>query len=228
MTILGSVPVVCAVGNNTISMPVSGLTVVGISVYQNALQIQIDSSTNAIFLSQSGPVIQEVSFVVKTNSFTVTMLNGGSMVVFYYGIPRSASPKLEDYAGVLLSADDITIPTSGQPSETVGNVSFPGGDYIVTGYNMTAPTGMTAAGISGMGYINFQTILGQSLSVYGTVAGEQTQRIGKENIISLKQKMPNTLSYSYGIYVDSNPATAFTSGFLAVLYYSNSNSKAKA
>lgn len=224
MAIEGSIPVSLNEGVNTVQMPQSGLTIVGITIYEFVLSIPIKNGFDALFLSGTGPLIQEVAFHVPTNNFTCTMLGGGAEVIFYYGTPKAKSPTLEDYAGVLLTGGTLSLELTGQPVAGTASVSFPGGGYVVKAFNMQPMNGSNGA--VGVPVLSFHTETGKSLTLYGAIVSNVSQRYQYDNIIGLNQKMSDTLNYTYNVFLLANPTTAYSQGFPStVLYYSMGGSR---
>jgi hypothetical protein len=156
-------------GNHQISLPQSGLTIVGVALDGPFITVPLDSSRNAILPnSVSGGSGNVVTFVGpmrrvhwKVNGQTLNFATPGTSagVFFYYGTPLEGSKPLESFAGVYGST------TLAAGAGTVQLV-FPKGPLRLTGFTVVDQTtknaGMTTS---------WSTSSGQSLTV---------QRFGSE------------------------------------------------
>ena len=165
MAIEGSIIVNLSAGNNSVDLPDSGLTIVGLLHQGPYISIPIDTSRNAIFPTMNTSntatsLLRKVSFKVNGNALNVYS-PVAALAVFYYGTPLPNSKKLEDYAGVVTPIA-LSAATSGS-----GTINLPGGKMAITG--------LTATYSSTEGYVqvSFSTGTGQQFNAF-VVSNEVT------------------------------------------------------
>ncbi|MEM3795023.1 MAG: hypothetical protein QW429_04025 [Thermoprotei archaeon] len=199
--IQGSVFVNGSAGQNTVTLPQSGLTLVGISQLQqaapNAAIIPIDSQNNAIFpVGVTGTVNSPIipfTAPVTGQVINVTLVNA-QVFALYYGIPSPDDPNLTDYAGVYANVSIAA-------STTSVNVTF----------SVPVPTVLT--GIWGdttdtYAYLSIQTGAGYTLNyLFATKSAGVAYSVGN-------LKLPTSMTVILNTASNASATVA-----LVILYY---------
>lgn len=104
MAIEGSVKQDASSGTNTITLPASDLTIVGVYAGTYYVSIVLNTGENAIIpVNYYSRNIQPVTFKPGTNQITYSVPTSCT-VVFYYGTPLPGAKDLKAYAGVVQGA----------------------------------------------------------------------------------------------------------------------------
>lgn len=194
MPITGSVSQTASSGSNTITLPSSNLTVVGVYAGTYYISIVYNSGENAIIpINSYSKNIQKVHFTPGTNSITYSVPTGCT-VVFYYGSPLPGSKPLKDFLGVVEGAT-----TTASGTGTL-SFSFPKPTGKLTGEAATISASTTS--------FTFNTGTGTSL----TFQEFATELTGIDAINGVDQTLSNTVSVSY--------TAGAAQTFYLILYYS--------
>ena len=207
MGIQGSVVATLAGGANTVNLPESGLTIVGLLTNMVYISIPIDSSRNAIFPTMpknantgtATALMRRVTWKVNGNSLNVTASSGGGIAIFYYGTPLPNSKKLTDFAGIVGSV--------ALSAATAGNISmaFPSGNLKLTGFS--------GAYASTEGYVQYS---------WNTSSGQAFTAFVVDNPVideSARDILPMDLSVAQTVTVAVLAGTAVTDTVYAFMFY---------
>jgi len=181
MAIQGSVLITSNGGANTVTLPSSDLTIVGI--FHNDIYVSIQMSPGQFaYIPHFGTGFRRyapVTFKPGTNSFTISSPTSGAYIVIYYGTPVANAKPLSDYIGVLASASP-----SAAGSGSV-NVNFPKGSGKLTGYSCYVTTSYVET--------QFNTATGKQLTFFDVT--EEVLEI--QNITPLDVSLADTFTLNY-------------------------------
>ena len=198
-------------GLNQITLPQTGVTLVGVSVLGvpymgiqlspgRIAYIPIGNPSGAGGLAYKDPMFR-VAYTFDSISFYVSVPNApSSPAIFYFGTPTADSIALEDLTGVVESLSLTQGTTAGVMSGTM-NFQFPEGKILLTGYWSIVNQ---AYAIS-----SFQVATGKNISLMNA------NKTGQDVIHPLEIEGSQSFSVSVSAYV---PAST-TSTVYAVLYY---------
>lgn len=221
MAIEGSVQAsLTATGDQTITLPSSDLTIVGLSCSAGVLTLPIDTSRTAVFLGGDNvpvPYFTEVAFTPKSNQLKFTVSVVPCIVTFYYGKPLPGSKTLEDYAGVYTTSV-VTITTT-TPNGVVNGpqvtLALPSGKYKAKGIIAFNSSGDVGGGSFPSVGVSFQTSVGKQLAIdFGT---QQTQF--KHGAAPLNVELPDTLTMSTYVFQYAEETSDANVTIYIVLYY---------
>lgn len=178
----------------TITMPKSGLTVIGVQTSADAhLTIPLDAARNAIIFSDhnlTSPIV--VKFNLKLSTTTFLMTSDASVTIYvYYGTPFPGAKDISAYAGVLST---ISPTASGSGSFTV---TFPGSQRKAVGALLSASASYYD--------INFASQVGETFYLFGAPNLIQ-------EVVPMDAALPNSLTVNY-------TAAGALDGYI-VIYYS--------
>lgn len=192
MAIQGTVRFTLAVGQNTITFPKAGLTVIGLQTSANAhLKIPISPSDNAVIFSDHNavcPAIVKFFHTLQSNQMFITS-DQIADVYLYYGTPFPGSKPLTAYKGVF-----ATITPAAAGSGTV-TFAFPGKKQA---------TGIMLTSSASYYNVNFNSSVGESIYVYGAPNLEF-------GVVPIDVPLPDSLTVNY----DANAAL---SGWIVIYY----------
>lgn len=178
----------------TITMPKSGLTVIGVQTSASChLTIPLDAARNAIIFSDhnmTSPVVVKFNLKLSTTTFLITSDTSCTIYV-YYGTPFPGARDISAYAGVLST---ISPTASGSGSFTV---TFPG--------SQRKAVGIIASSSASYYDINFANNVGETFYLFGApnLIYDVTQ---------MDAALPNSLTVNY-------TAAGALNGYI-VIYYS--------
>lgn len=194
MPIEGSVKQSASSGSNTITMPASDLTIVGVYAGTYYISIVFSPGQNAIIpVNSYSKNIQKVTFKPGTNQITYSVPTSCD-VVFYYGQPLSGSKPLSAFLGVV---EGTTTTASGTGTLTF-NFPKAQGKMVGEAALLSASTALFV----------INTAVGKEL----TFEEFATELTGVDAINSVDTTLSNTVTVNY----TSNAAQTF----YLILYYS--------
>lgn len=197
MAIEGSVLLnVTTAGSNTVTLPNSGLTIIGIFHNFNYMKIQLAPGKNAVIpnLGIGYRRVLPVTFTPGTNQIFIDSGSSTGYVVFYYGTPLPGAKPLAAYSGVVATAT-----TSASGSGTV-TPTFPKGTGKLTGFTNY----VTASYVET--YFNIAT--GKTLYFFDT----GNERLENDNITPLNVDLVDNFTVNY--------TAGAALSFYAIFYYS--------
>lgn len=218
MEILGSANQVFAAGANTIQLSRSGLTVIGVTVSNNAISIPIDSGRNAVIVGGGSSFnFIPLTFKLNTNEMNYTGISGGGLLIVYYGIPDADEPTLDEYAGVYQNFTDIVVGTAtGYQTAQTLTVDFPSGKYVMKAILLSGSN--ASNGGPGQWTAAFAISPGEVVT-YGTNASKQNPH-GQGAVLPIADlPAPDQLSVTANVYMFIAATAASTAGLLVVIYY---------
>ncbi len=194
MSIEGSVKQSASSGKNTITLPASDLTIVGVYAGSYYISIVYSSGQNAIIpVNSYSKNIQKITFKPGTNQITYSVPTSCD-VVFYYGTPLPGAKPLSAYLGVVEGA---TTTASG-----TGTLTF---NFPKAQGNMIGEAALLSTSTA-LFVIN--TAVGKEL----TFEEFATELTGVDAINLVNTTLSNTVTVNY----TSNAAQTF----YLILYYS--------
>lgn len=197
MAIEGSVLLnVTTAGDNTITLPASNLTIVGIFHNFPYMKIRISPGMDAI-MPNLGTGYRRVLPVTFTPGVNQVFINSGSAtgyVVLYYGTPLPGAKPLSQYSGVVATASP-TASGSGTVTPT-----FPKGTGKLTGFTCY----VTASYVE----TYFSASTGKTLYFFDT----NNERLENDNITPLNVPLADSFTLNY--------VAGAALSFYAIFYYS--------
>ncbi len=212
-------------GPNVVTLPKKGLTVVGITVFSQAVTIPTSPGKNAVFVG--GPAGQYLFVPVKhvSESAQINVNTSGSdcSMIVYYGVPDANSPTLESYEGVL-TPYNLSVPASLSSPTLVtatNTVTLPASATKIVGYEYSyggLPSGVSAE--SGLTF-SFATGTGEEiyLGVPVSLTGFQPDFPSSSGIMPLDILASNSFEVEFGGYLENSNTAASTVSIQLALYY---------
>jgi len=211
MTSTFSIEQTLSAGLNTVTLPQTGVTLVGVSVLGvpymgiqlspgKVAYIPIGNPTGAGGLAYKDPMFRVV-YTFDSITFYVSVPNApSSPAIFYFGTPTADSIALEDLTGVVESLSLTQGTTAGVMSGTLP-FQFPEGKILLTGYWSIVNQSYAIS--------SFQVATGRNISLMNS------NKTGQDVIHPLEIEGSQSFSVNVSAYI---PAST-TSTIYAVLYY---------
>ncbi len=223
MKIQGSQVVFLNQGDGVITLPKKGLTVVGITVFQNYITIPTSVGKEAVFVGPGTGTYLFVPVKHLSESGQINVSAGGSTcVIVYYGVPDASTPPLSAYEGVAVSAS-ITVGASLSAytlQTTNVSVTLPASAVQIVGYEYSTgqnlPSGVDSNGI----FFQFPTGTGESISLGVTVApGFVPDFPTSSGVMPIDVPASSSFEVTVGGYFTNSGTSTASVGLVMVLYY---------
>jgi len=198
-------------GLNTITLPQTNLTLVGVSVLGipymgiqistgKIAYIPLGNPSGAGGIAYKDPMFRVVHTFSEITFYVTVPNTPTSPAIFYFGDPTPDSIALEDLTGVVQTAS-LTQGTTAGVMNTTLNFSFPEGKILLTGYYSSVNQSYCIS--------QFQVSTGKNIYLFNA------NKTGQDVIHPLEIEGSQSFSINVSAYV---PASS-TSTIYAILYY---------